>query len=215
MRRRGAADKLRRMHSILPARPATLRWLLAAIALLLALLLVHPGRASADTGCDWNPDLCSPWEESMSATLTLQTPAGIRVTSDASALDCTGGCTKKATYSVWCYPGEGCGDYVYDEYTLTVANPPAGWGPVWSGCDWVLDGRCGLTLDANRTVSLSWTDIGAPTVAFSPPAKAGGSTALVATGADNSGSFVYDWTVDGAAQTWHGPSLTLSAFGEG
>jgi hypothetical protein len=191
---------------------------LATIPLLaLALFLAHAGPAAAvdDCGDDPSAPACQPWETTMSATLTLEIPAWVHVTSSLSSLDCTGPCTKKATYSTMCYPGEGCGDYVYNEYSLGVENTPAGYAPSWGGCDSESGGRCDIELSSNKTVTVGFNDVTAPSVAFAPPAKAGTGTVIGASGADNSGSFIYDWTVDGTALGTHAATIGLGGYADG
>lgn len=188
----------------------------ALLTATLVLVLANASTAHAIGGCGDDPSdpACQPWEETLSATLTLVTPAGAHVTSSETPLDCTGGCTRKTTYSHWCYPGDGCEDYQYDDYSLG-ADAPAGWAPSWTGCASVAGGRCSFTLDHNRTVTLGWVDVGDPTVAFSPPGKVARATTIAASGADNSGSFSFNWTVDGAALASHGSSITLGDRAEG
>jgi hypothetical protein len=193
--------------------------LLAAFALAVLLLIAaHPRAAHAENPCDADnpPDYCfETYDDSTTATLTVNMPGGAHVVSSGGLLDCTASCSRSRTYTRTCSPVSGCPDFVYSDYTLSASGGPAGYAPAWTNCGWISGTICGLTLDASRTVTLGWADVTPPTIAFSPPAKVGAATTIGASGSDNSGSWSFDWWVDGTALTQHGPSMVLGPRPEG
>jgi hypothetical protein len=208
------------LDHILPARPGAR--LLAALAVAaLAVLVWQPRPALAENPCDASdppPECSEPYIDSTSVGLTVNLPAGAHVVSTPGLLDCTGSCTRTKTYERTCTPGD-CPEWVFSDYTLSASSGPFGYGPAWSGCDWTSGSgagkTCGVTLDSNRTVTLGWTDITPPTIAFDPPAKVGAATTIVASGGDNSGMWSFDWSVDGTSLIQHGPSIVLGPRAEG
>ena len=138
-----------------------------------------------------DPTDCPTYTVTHHAVLTVATPSRGSITSSPAGIACPGDCTEDYTYEDFCtnLPGaDECEPGTPTDVTLTAANGGAGYAAGWSGCDSATGSTCTLTMETNRSASLTWTDVANPSVALSaPPAKAGPSTTFTATATDNSG----------------------------
>ena len=168
------------------------------------------------------PPICDPGDvdcggggggtHTFTRTLTVTTPPVGRVT--GTSIDCGGGgtdCTRPETYTQTCDEFGIC-DEPEPEYvsaTLTASQGPNGYVPDWTGCDSEPpSGTCEVTIDEDKTVSLTWRDNTPPSITFNPPAKVGPATVMTASASDNSGSVSrVEWRVDGVLQAATGSSF--------
>ena len=202
------------------------RLVLAALCAAFAALAITAGPASAlPPTCDPQEPSCNPEPiertETANRKLTVQSPVGT-VTSNPAGINCTATtCSTTVPVERYCLDND-CGDWpAATSFTLTASNGPAGYSPSWSDC--AGHGTCTVFLGdegmggALETVTLSWVDTTAPSIAFAPPAKVGPSNYNVtAGGADNSGQAPsFAWTVDNVAQGATGSVLSLSGLSNG
>ena len=185
----------------MPVRISLRPALLLALATLLVMLAAAPSAFAIPTGCE-NPEDCPPTETTRNSTLTVTAPAAGTITSSPAGISCPGDCSQGYEWTETCYdvPGPGpdqCEASGVDDVVLSAARG-TGWAPDWSGCTSETGTQCNVHMDANKTVSVSWIDIGNPTVGFSSPAaKAGPSTVFTANAADGqSGVKRVDFYVD-------------------
>jgi hypothetical protein len=85
--------------------------------------------------------------------------------------------------------------------TVTLTSyPPAGFALSWSGCDTASTNTCDITMDSNKTVTATDTDIADPTVSLTAPSSGvyGGTIGASATASDNAGISKVDFLVDGS-----------------
>ena len=202
------------------------RLVLAALCAAFAVLAVTAGPAAAlPPTCDPQEPSCNPEPISRTETanrkLTVQAPIGT-VTSQPAGINCPAtACTATVQVERECLDDE-CADWPSaTSWTLTASNGPAGYSPSWSDC--AGNGTCTVSLGdegmggALETVTLSWVDTTAPSIAFAPPAKVGPANYNVtAGGSDNSGQAPsFAWTVDSVAQVATGSVLSLSGLSHG
>ncbi|MEA2311153.1 MAG: large repetitive protein [Solirubrobacteraceae bacterium] len=167
--------------------------------------------------------ISTPISTTVTATRTLQVTAPPRagVTSDPAGIKCGRLCTTSVDVTGDCpracvFPGA-------STWTLSAEAPPAGFAATWDGCTSPTDTSCVASAGSSRlgeataTVTLTWTDVQAPTVTFIQPAKIGPShDSVSATATDNSSSALsFDWTVDGAPSGVHDATLDLSGLAAG
>jgi hypothetical protein len=122
--------------------------------------------------------------------LTVQLADGGRVVSNPAGIDCPGDCTLTESHSVDCDLADTCpgeSDITWGQYTLTASAGPSGFAPSWSNCS-PSGATCSVTLDADKTVTLTWNDVTNPTVALTSPAAGaavGASMGVSASASDN------------------------------
>jgi hypothetical protein len=186
------------------------RWIVVVTAVIASLVTAGVGAGFASAAppiCDDPEDPgCGGGEtQTFTNTLTVTTPAQGRVGEDGGLVSCGAGatdCTHSVEYTRECDFGV-CGDPepAYVTLTLTATNGPPGFSPVWSGCSpQAGTNRCDVTLDDDRTVSLSWADTTNPNISFSPPAKSGPSTVMTASASDNAGVSRVEFLVGGVVR---------------
>jgi hypothetical protein len=140
-----------------------------------------------------------------SYTLTTTPPSQGTIT--GTGINCGADCWDQVTYT--------CSDGVCPApavRTLSASGGPAGFAPSWSGCT-ALHGigaatTCDVTMDQDRSVSLTWADITDPTVTLGAvAAKSGSAIAVSATAGDNAGLSKVEFYLDGS------PALTVNGAG--
>lgn len=182
------------------------RWIVVVTAVVACFVTAGLGAGFASAAppvCDDPEDPgCGGGEtQTFTNTLTVTPPTQGRVGEDGGLVSCGAGsadCTHSVEYTRDCDFGV-CGDPspAYVTLSLTANSGPSGFSPVWTGCTPQAGNRCDVTLDDDRTVSLSWADTTDPSVNLVPPARSGPSTVMTASASDNAGVSRVEFRVDG------------------
>lgn len=197
---------------MLPAARRSFLAVLVSVALPAALTSATPAFALP---CDPTKQACPDPEpiitkRTVTRTLTVTPPSVGSVSGTQVA--CPGDCEATDSQEVTCTDGA-CDDPDPDAWdTITLsASRGAGWQPAWSGCPaGGVDSshQCVVKLDADRTVGVSWTDVGNPTAAIVSPsdrAVTGPQLSVSAAAWDNAGVSKVDFYVNGvlrSTDTW-------------
>ncbi len=156
--------------------------------------------------------------------LTVTRPSAGTITSTPSAISCPAGsggtCTKSQTQSSSCLEAP-CDEPTtgWDSYTLSAAGGPSGFAASWSGA--CSGSTCSVTLDANRTVSLTWVDVTNPSVSVSPGSvKVGRTLNASAAASDNAGVARVEFLLDGALKATdttapYSASIPMDGYAQG
>ena len=186
----------------------------ALAALLVSVALAGAGPAAAACPQD-DPD-CDPGgglPTTVAHTLTLSVGGVGQATSSPAGISCPADCTQ--TYS---YPSDGTAPTI----TLAASGGRPGFQPVWGGAC-VGNGTCQVTMDADRTVSLTWADIESPTVHVTQPsagATVGRSLSVAAIASDNDAVTKVEFRVDTTLKATdpsppYTATIDLSSYAEG
>ncbi len=204
------------------------RRLLVALTFLVVLVgavlvLAFPRPAAADcpiTGCGGGGGGV---DETFTHTLVVTRPSSGTISSTTPGISCPAGsggtCSVSQSQTVSCgelpcdEPSSG-----WDSYTLSATGGPSGFAAAWSGsCS---GSSCSVTLDTDRSVSLTWVDVTNPSVSVSPSGKVGPTMHASATASDNAGVSQVVFLVDGlvkASDTFapYGAAIDMSGYTQG
>jgi hypothetical protein len=168
------------------------------------------------------PPICDPVEDpdcgggggstiEVTHTLSVSKAQGGTIVSSDGTINCGTDCEQSQTYTQECEFNE-CGEPepALRQFTLTASGGPAGFAPSWAvtndgssspyGCDSTTANSCTVTLDADKTVALTWNDVTDPatTLPSSNPTKVGPTVkTFTASASDNASVSRVRFSVDG------------------
>jgi hypothetical protein len=218
---------------VFDSQPNSRRLLLAVSVLVLVsgvfLALALPRPASAEPPqcpSPTNPD-CGPviTHHNYTNTLTVSHPSAGTITSSPSDISCPAGsggtCTVSDTQTVECSDGD-CPDpnpNGWQTYTLAASGGPSGFAPTWGGA--CSGSSCSVTLDDDKSVSMTWIDVTNPTVSVSPGSvKVGKTLNASATASDNAGVAKVEFWLDGVLKATdtsapYSASIAMDGYAQG
>jgi hypothetical protein len=135
-----------------------------------------------------------------SNTLSVSKTIGTVTSSPAGLTDCGTGCKYTDSQTVQCEDFS-CPDAdpaLWDTVTLTASGGPSGHSAAWSGCASTSGSQCTVTVDADKTVTLTWSDTALPTVSLTSPPHGGiarNSVSVSASASDNVGVSRVDYFI--------------------
>lgn len=196
-------------------------FLILVIVAAASALLALPRPAAALGVCDGDnpPSSCFDMhEQTQDVTLTVSRSAGT-ITSAPAGISCGATCSLTTQRSRSCDAYE-CTDWTSPAYTLTAGSGPYGDAPAWGGACSGSASTCDVTLDADKTVSLGWTDVTNPSVALSSPSKTGPTMVVSAAASDNAGIAKVEFRVDGVPKVTdttapYSGTIDMSGYGDG
>jgi hypothetical protein len=120
---------------------------------------------------DPDPDP-GPGPGDITRTLTVTPPTAGSITSADGLINCPGDCSETYTGA--------------PTVTLSATRSGSGWGRTWSSNCTVVGDTCQVTMSLNRTVSMTWADVGAPAVSWpsNAPTRANYNTTFTASASD-------------------------------
>jgi hypothetical protein len=174
-------------------------FLVLALGAVAALALARPAAAECPvTGCPGGGIT----HTTITHTLAVSRPPAGTITSDPSGISCPSGsggdCTQSDSQTVTCTDGD-CADpdpAGWATYALSASGGPSGFAASWGGA--CSGATCSVKLDADKTVSVTWSDVTNPSVSVSPgTSKVGPTLHASATASDNAAVSKVDFLVDG------------------
>jgi large repetitive protein len=208
------------MHDSQPfRRPLAGGVLILVLAAIATALLALPRTALATNPCDSDtpPDTCfDQHPDTQDVTLTVNKTAGT-VTSTPAGINCGATCQVTAQRSRSCDYYD-CTDWTSPSYTLSASSGPSGDAPSWGGA--CSGSTCSVTLDSDKTVSLSWIDVTNPSVSLSAPSKTGQTMNVSAAASDNAGVASVSFLVDGVPKATdtsapYSATISMSGYSDG
>jgi hypothetical protein len=179
---------------------------LAPLALAALLTLASPAAAlecdeMANPNCGGGGPVVT--TQTVSSTLTVTKNMG-SVASTPAGIDCGSDCTHTDSQTVSCIDGD-CAEpdpAGWEVLTLT-ASGFTGYAAAWTNCPAPSGNTCTVTMDADRTVAVTWTDVTNPTVSLTSPGAGsvfgdGELITLHANASDNAGVAKVEFLAGGA-----------------